>query len=437
MKKIFSMPFLEQIQEKLSYINPHSLEIIEPNQVLDSNNTNTINTISNSQDLHRYLVIPDSKAILSQFLSICNEQGWVILPMGNGTKIHWGKPADNYHLMVSTKKLNGIIDHAVEDLTVTVESGMKIKDLQDFLALKGQFLPIDPCFPDFATIGGIVATGNTGSWRQRYGGVRDLLLGISFLRGDGKEAKGGGKVVKNVAGYDLMKLFTGSYGNLGVITDVTFRTFPLPENSLTLVMTGDKESIYQLQKTLLTSGLTPTMADLISPSLVKTLDLASGFGLLLRFQGIAESVAQQCQQIQQWSSQLNLFVKTYENQGELELWRDLPQKVHVVNSPHSVTCKVGILPSEVVNLMEKIEDFGLINISYGIGYLCFNDGIKSHQLMNLRQFCEDKGGFLSILNASLSFKKQIEPWGYVGNSLKMMETIKQNFDPNHIFCHRI
>lgn len=435
MNKNFSIGFLEQIQAKLSHINPHSLEIIEWDQVFDSNNT--INTINNTKYLHSYLVIPDSKAMLSQFLSVCNQEGWVILPMGNGTKIHWGKPADNYHLMVSTRKLNGIIDHAVEDLTVTVESGMKIKDLQNFLKLKGQFLPIDPCFPDSATIGGIVATANTGSWRQRYGGVRDLLLGISFLRGDGKEAKAGGRVVKNVAGYDLMKLFTGSYGNLGIITDVTFRLFPLPENSLTLLITGNKESIYQLQKTVLASGLTPTAADLISESLVKTLDIGSGLGLLLRFQGITESVEQQSLQIKAYSKQLNLSILAYENQAEVELWQDLPQKTYFTESEEIVTCKVGILPNEIVHLIEKIEGFALINISSGLGYLCFNHGIKSHEIINLRQFCEKRGGFLSILSSSLSLKKQIEPWGYVGNGLKMMQTIKRNFDPNNLFCDRI
>ncbi|MBL1210784.1 FAD-binding oxidoreductase [Geminocystis sp. GBBB08] len=435
MNKNFSTRYLEEIQNKLSNIKGDSLEILEWNQF--SKEEERINQVILKKYLPPYLVIPQSKAILSQFLTLCSEHGWVILPIGNGTKIHWGKLPENCDVMVSTRKINRIIDHSIDDLTVTVESGMKIKDLQNILVLKGQFLPIDACFPESATIGGIVATANTGSWRQRYGGVRDLLLGISFLRGDGKEAKAGGRVVKNVAGYDLMKLFTGSYGNLGIITDVTFRTFPLPENSLTLVITGEKESIYQLQKTVLASGLTPTAADLISESLVKIFDFGFGFGLIVRFQGITESVRQQSLQIQAWCKPLNLSTQTYENQSELQLWQDLPQKTYYSDFDNTVTCKVGILPTEAINFLEKIDGFGLINISSGIGKISFNNGIKSHQLINLRQFCQEKGGFLSILTAPIYLKKQIETWGYTGNGLKMMRIIKQNFDPKNVFCHRL
>lgn len=435
MTKNFSARCLEEIQKKLNNTNTDSLEIIRGDQVSDEKNR--IKQTTMTKYLYSDLVIPSSKTMLSQFLNVCHEHEWVILPIGKGTKIHWGKPPYNYDVMVSTRKINGIVDHAVEDLTVTVESGMKIKDLQEYLALKGQFLPIDPCFPESATIGGIVATANTGSWRQRYGGVRDLLLGISFLRGDGKEAKAGGRVVKNVAGYDLMKLFTGSYGNLGIITDVTFRLFPLPENSLTLAIAGDKENIYQLQKTVSASGLTPTAADLISESLVKTLDLGSGLGLIFRFQGITESVSQQSKQVQEWATQLNLRTLTCENQQELQLWKNVKKKIYLTDSEETVTCKVGILPSQAVNLISDFNGYGLINISSGIGNLSFNQSVKSHQIMNLRQFCEDRGGFLTILTASVLLKKEIPPWGYVGNGLKMMKTIKKNFDPTNVFCDRL
>jgi glycolate oxidase FAD binding subunit len=119
-----------------------------------------------------------------------------------------------------------LIEHAVGDLTVTVEAGMQFAHLQAQLAKLGQFLALDPDFPQSATMGGIVATASTGSLRQRYGSVRDQLLGINFVRADGQVASAGGRVVKNVAGYDLMKLFTGAYGTLGAISSVTFRVHP-------------------------------------------------------------------------------------------------------------------------------------------------------------------------------------------------------------------
>jgi glycolate oxidase FAD binding subunit len=428
MKINFSIP-LTQIQEKISDINGKSLEIVQWDQVEPWRNS--IGKLNTESDVPSYLVIPNTKDMLSQFLSVCDKHLLPIFPVGNATKISWGKSPSVAKILVSTHKINSIIDHAVEDLTVTVESGMKIQDLQDTLALKGQFLPIDPCFPESATIGGIIATANMGSWRQRYGGVRDLLLGISFLRGDGKEAKAGGRVVKNVAGYDLMKLFTGSYGNLGIITEATFRLFPLPKDSLTVTVTGEKESIYQLQKTATASSLTPTAMDLLSKSLVKTFDLGIGLGLIFRFQGITESIKQQSSQVINWAEKLNLFVKIYEHQEELNLWKNLPLKTY----EGDVICKVGILPSQAINLIDKFDNYGLINISQGIGFLSFSKAIKSHQILNLRQFCNDNSGFLTVLNAP--FKSQFEPWGYVGNGLKMMKTIKQNFDPQGVFVDRL
>lgn len=428
MKINFSIP-LTQIQEKISDINGKSLEIVEWDQVEPWKNR--IGQLKTKSDVPSYLVIPNTKDMLSQFLNVCEEHLFPIFPLGNATKINWGKSIDRAKIFVSTQRMNSIIDHAVEDLTVTVESGMKIKDLQEILALKGQFLPIDPCFPEFATIGGIIATANTGSWRQRYGGVRDLLLGISFLRGDGKEAKAGGRVVKNVAGYDLMKLFTGSYGNLGIITEATFRLFPLPENSLTVTVTGEKDSIYQLQKTVSASGLTPTAMDLLSKSLVKTFDLGTELGLIFRFQGITESIKQQSSQVIMWAEKLNLSIKIYEYQEELNLWENLPLKTY----EGDVICKVGIVPSQAINLIDKYDNHGLINISQGIGFLSFSEAIKSHQILNLRQFCNDNSGFLTVLDAP--FKSQFEPWGYVGNGFKMMKIIKQNFDPQGVFVDRL
>lgn len=425
----FFTPSLTQIQEKMSEIKNESLAILEWDQI--DLWKDRIGNLKMKEIIPPYLVIPNTKDILSQFIRICDQNCWRIFPMGNGSKLDWGKLPDRATVLVSTSKLNQIIDHAVEDLTVTVQSGMKIKDLNDILALKGQFLPIDPCFPDTATIGGIIATANTGSWRHRYGGVRDLLLGVSFLRGDGKEAKAGGRVVKNVAGYDLMKLLTGSYGNLGIITEATFRLFPIPEKSITLLATGNKDGIYQLQKTILNSGLTPTKADLLSSSLVENCDLGKNLGLILRFQGISESIKQQSLDIKKWCEQLNLIIQEYEDDREITLWKNLRDKSY----QGIVVCKVGIVPNKIIELIDNLTGNGIINISNGVGFITFSESIKSHQIINLRQFCEKNHGFLTVLNAP--FKNQIEPWGYVGNGLKMMKIIKKNFDPQGRFVDRL
>jgi glycolate oxidase FAD binding subunit len=146
---------------------------------------------------------------------------------GAGTKDYLGEvlPTD---AVLDTTALAGVVAHVPGDLTVTVAAGTRFTDLRSALARAGQFLPLDPPHANAATIGGIVAANSTGFWRARYGGVRDLLIGTTAVLGDGTIARSGGRVVKNVAGYDLNKLFVGSFGTLGVLVECTFKVLPRP-----------------------------------------------------------------------------------------------------------------------------------------------------------------------------------------------------------------
>src|SRR6476469_1650897 len=178
-----------------------------------------------SRTTPKCIVYPKTQEELASITACIEANKWRLLPCGSGTKISWGQQVKDIDIAIGTKHLNRVIEHAVGDLTVTVEAGTKFSDIQALLAPFGQFLALDPAYPQEATIGGIVATADSGSLRQRYGGVRDMLLGITFVRADGQIAKAGGRVVKNVAGYDLMKLFASSYGTLGIICQVTFRVY--------------------------------------------------------------------------------------------------------------------------------------------------------------------------------------------------------------------
>ena len=436
MNNKFSTLFLEKIQEKLSHIDSDSLEILKWDEV--SPWRNKIKILEQINCIPRYLIFPNTKVILSQLLKICYEEQWRVFPMGNGSKISWGKLPEGFDIFVSTSKQNNILEHAVDDLIITVEAGMKITELQKFLLSKGQFLPIDPFYPDSATIGGIVATANTSSWRQRYGGIRDLILGISFLRSDGQEVKAGGKVVKNVAGYDLMKLFTGSYGNLGIITSVTFRLFPVPPYSSSIFISGDGEVMKKLRTTIVSSDLTPTAADLLSPSLGESLELGTNkIGLLLRFQSIEASVQQQLTRVQNWTKELDLSAQVYQGDDELKLWHNLNRQISVTDNEYPILLKVGILPHQAVNFLSECHGYCALNISTGLGYGLWNKNTSTAQLKQLRHLCEQNSGFLSVLMASAQIKEEVEPWGYVGNHVKMMRTLKQNFDPQSIFVDRI
>jgi glycolate oxidase FAD binding subunit len=392
-------------------------------------------------------VFPGTQSELGEVMTYTSQHQWTVLPVGRGSKLHWGGLVNGGQgkgrsplIAVSTRRMNRLIDHAVGDLTVTVEAGMSVVDLQATLAKAGQFLAIDPAFPDQATIGGIVATADTGSLRHRYNGVRDMLLGLSFVRADGQLAKAGGRVVKNVAGYDLMKLFTGSYGTLGIITQATFRVYPLPEMSQTVVLVGEAKFIAQATATLLSSALTPVSVDLLSTQTVQALNLgdAMGMAIAVRFQGIQPSVEQQVNRMLELGESLGL-VGVAGTEVDEALWERLRKPMTAEGQEQAIACKIGVSPSEAVSVMEQMESielpetvwYGQIHAASGLGRLVFPESVSPQQLLKLRSRFQACRGFLSILQAPASLKQQIDVWGYPGNALDLMRKLKQQFDPDY------
>ncbi|MFB2771392.1 FAD-binding oxidoreductase [Pelatocladus sp. BLCC-F211] len=373
------------------------------------------------------IVYPETTEQLAQVIREANRNQWRVLPCGSGSKLSWGGLVKGIDVVVSTERLNKLIDHAVGDLTVTAEAGMKFSELQAILAKANQFLALDPVTPS-ATLGGIVATADTGSLKQRYGSVRDQLLGITFVRADGQVAKAGGRVVKNVAGYDLMKLFTGSYGTLGVISQVTFRVYPIPEISATVVLTGRAEDVSQAAAILRGSALTPTQADLVSIQLVSELGLGTGMGLIARFQSIAESVKEQSNRLVEVGQNLGLQGAMYGGVDEADLWQRLRESMYFGSAESAITCKIGVSPTAGVEVLKQAQK-GLIHIASGLGVLRFED---EQGLMEVRSLCENHRGFLTILTAPVGVKQRFDVWGYTGNAGEMMRRIKLQFDQKNI-----
>src|ERR1700736_5723754 len=177
---------------------------------------------------------PSTEIELAAALRCADATGLRAVPTGGGTKAFWGNEPMRADLILSTVRLNRVIEHAWADLTVSVEAGCTIQNLQNALAERGQRVAVDPLWPERATVGGILSTSDSGSLRIRYGALRDLIIGVTIALPDGTLASSGGKVVKNVAGYDLPKLATGALGTLGVITRAIFRLHPLPHNQRSL-----------------------------------------------------------------------------------------------------------------------------------------------------------------------------------------------------------
>src|SRR5256885_12525823 len=210
-------------------------------------------------------------------------RGLAGLVRGAGTKHDWGHPPRGVDLVVDTGRLTGVVEHAAGDLIVVVRAGTPMAQLQDRLAPAGQQLALDTPLPG-ATVGGTVAANTSGPRRMLYGTVRDLLIGITIVRADGVGAKAGGKVVKNVAGYDLGKLFTRSYGTLGPITECAFRLHPLP--AATAVVTRELDTPAEVGRTV--AGV---LAAQVVPSGVEVDATSQGYRVSVLVEGTPAGVA--------------------------------------------------------------------------------------------------------------------------------------------------
>jgi glycolate oxidase FAD binding subunit len=386
------------------------------------------------------MVSPESVEELAAVVGQADQQHQKLLIAGQGTKLGWGIPAKKIDLLVSTQNLKELIDHAVGDMTVTVQAGMTFATLQTRLAQENQWIPLDPVYADCATVGGILATRDAGSLRHRYGGVRDLCLGLQFVRSDGQIAKAGGRVVKNVAGYDLMKLFAGSFGTLGIVTEMTLRTYPLPERSATILVQGGEAAIATLTQDLRQSTLTPTAFDLWVGQDLDDITLA------LRFQSLAESVVAQTEQVcamaQILCERRSQFLKTevIADGADDEWWTTHAQRLRESPEPETVICQIGVVPAQVVTCLTAMQQKavqasvvlqGRVHLSGGVGQLRLTGTEMDCRklLADLRSFLNPSQGYLSILEAPLSLKKAVEVWGYSGNALAAMRKLKERFDP--------
>ncbi|MGB0560380.1 MAG: FAD-binding oxidoreductase [Spirulinaceae cyanobacterium] len=380
------------------------------------------------------LVLPRSQDAFSALLGLAHQERWPSIVLGNGSKLSWGNPPQRPQLLISSQRLNRVLDHAVGDLTLTVEAGATLAQVQNQLRSHQQFLPLDPAAPETATLGGIVATADTGSLRQRYSGVRDLLLGIEIIRADGQRAKAGGRVVKNVAGYDLMKLLTGSYGTLGAIAQLTFRAYPLPPTQTSVWLTGKAAAIAALMAQIRGSALTPIAFDLVSAGVVRKISTDTGLGLLLKFATIPESITVQTQAVQDWAKSLGLKLTLLPEPDSQSCWETVTELVRQLETSAAVTIKFGVLPTAAVDLINQLPQtaYGCLYAGSGLGHVHFPTAPTATELKRLRRLCEQNQGFLSLLHAPDALKTEVEPWGYTGDALWLMQRIKKEFDPDNL-----
>lgn len=209
-------------------------------------------------------VYPANAREVSEAVRLAADNGWTVAAVGGGTQLDYGDVPGPLAVALHTRRLDRMVEYSPSDMVVTVQSGMRLVDLQRRLAEHGQMLAVDPVCDDGATVGGVVATGVSGPGRVLYGTLRDMLIGAQIVLADGGMVRAGGKVVKNVAGYDLSKLFIGSFGTLGVLTECTFKLKPLPLHKELCVMWGSPGQVDEIRRLVMDSVLIPSSLELVA-----------------------------------------------------------------------------------------------------------------------------------------------------------------------------
>ena len=234
--------------------------------------------------LPRFVVTPTSVEQVASVVALANQHGLSILARGGGSRMSVGGLPERIDIVIETNKLTRVLEHEAPDLTCHVEAGLTLAALQAQLAQKGQWLALDPPDAAQATIGGLLASNASGPKRLRYGSARDLVIGLHVVQANGELSRSGGQVVKNVAGYDLNKLYIGSLGTLGIIVDANFKLHPLPAAERTLLLTfTNATDAMRTTIALLGSLLTPSAIELIDSGAAS--DISDFFSVNLPLNG--------------------------------------------------------------------------------------------------------------------------------------------------------
>ena len=345
---------------------------------------------------------------------MAHEQRCVVLPWGGGTKQGWGYPVAPA-VAVEMHRMHAVREHTWQDMTCTVEAGCPWASLEETLAQHGQCVALDPLWPERATVGGIVATNDSGALRLRYGGLRDLVIGMTIVLADGTIARTGGKVVKNVAGYDLHKLMIGVFGTLGVVTSVNFRLHSIPQcrQSFTFA-SAEAEPLRKLMMTVLHAQLSTEAMQLRGG--------AGGFALDVRLASLAEVLLMQTTAVEAMAQCEGLLA---EKTGD-EIWSARSQMFL-----GDLVCKATMLPSEIVRFAERVRGLGGESVTQATGIMTarFSGGAVA-KIAGLRHELEGAGGSLMVVKQELGM--QLDCWGSLPDSVPLMRQIKGRFDPEGI-----
>jgi glycolate oxidase FAD binding subunit len=367
----------------------------------------------------RWVASPASVDAVSAVLRLASDSGLTVVPRGAGTRLQWGAAPDRCDVVLDLTLLDGLVEHTSGDLVAVAQAGMRLDDLQARLASAGQWLAVDP--PRRGTVGGLVATAATGPTRLLHGPVRDLVIGTTMVRADGVVAKSGGKVVKNVAGYDLGKLLTGSYGTLGVIVQVAFRLHPLPESSRWL--TVPVRSATEAQDVVLRVAHSHLVAAGVE------LEWPGGSGeISVRLDGIPTGV-----EARTLDALALLADAAVESDSSPDWWGTDPTGRDVLLKVTHEVASLGRALAAIDGAAAAVGVQARTRGSAAVGTLevALDGGDGDAVVGRLREAAPSFGGTVVVLDAPNEVKAVLDVWGPV-RGLDLMRRVKDQFDPHRV-----
>jgi glycolate oxidase FAD binding subunit len=378
-------------------------------------------------------VAPGDIQQVAEILRFAHANALSVMPRGGGTKLGWGNTftAD---IELSMKRLNQLREHAWQDMTCTVQAGCSWTAMQDVLKTHGQMVALDPLLPERATVGGIVACNDSGALRLKYGGLRDLIIGMTMVLADGTIAKSGGKVVKNVAGYDMHKLLTGSFGTLGVIAEVNFRLYPVEEHRRTWTAIGTNAVEAGLGASSLAEPLRALLDAQLTPSCVQLRVSRGECALDIRMAALPECLDEYEERIRDILGTLAI-----RKSGE-EVWNARQQ---LFDDNDALVLKVSVLPTEICLLAAELHQWTagggtyveLVAQATGLMMVAVHsddDAALVALIERLRARVSDSGGSVVALHIPARLRGSVDVWGPDRGTLPLMREIKRRFDPGRI-----
>ncbi len=384
---------------------------------------------------------------LARAIAQAAQENMPVYPCGGGTKQHWGLPPQEPGLLLSTAGLNRVVDYPWEDMTITVQPGITVAELQRHLAQHGQHLPVDVPRPEAATLGGAIATNSSGPRRFGYGTLRDYVIGIQAADGQGRIYQGGGRVVKNVAGYDFCKLLIGSWGTVGVVTQVTLKVPPAPQDrAMLLRQLRSWSEAEEVLAELNTHVVQPVAVELLCGSGWKEHlpeDAApeeQAPVLLVVLEGTREEVPWCAQELAcQWEAAGAALVPLDESQQQA-LWPRLVDFPLERRGP--ATIQATTLPSRTCELLQELlrrapQSLVLAHAASGV-VVAHLEGLAEADvpplvLRHLQPLAHDAGGNVVLLGAEPGVERTHQLcWGGWPPGVELMQRVLDQFDPARV-----